>query len=166
VDNNSKAATPVNLEGVGPGFPGLPVDATIVAPLPLPVLLASPLPVPVQIQGVPYGVKRQAGTGGLVQTQQLVSIVPCELNVCAGYNRDPSSATQLWVQLHDAAALVLPGALPAVTFPVYGGNTPFSYAVDWAFAVGLVVAISTSELAFAAPAGNYLGFSATYRTAA
>lgn len=165
MQNNANTATPVNIEGVGPGV-ALPVDATIVAPLPLPVGIVTPLPLPVQIQGVPYGVKRQDGTGPLVQTQKVISVVPCELNVAAGYNRDPSATVQSWIQLHDAAALVLPGATPVVMFPVYGGNSPFSYAVDWEFFVGLVIAISTTETIFTAPAGNYLGFSATYRTAA
>ena len=72
MENNAKSATPVNVEGFGPGLP--PLDVTIVAPLPLPVELVTPLPVPVIIiPSTTYPVKRQAYSQGTPVVQAVLS---------------------------------------------------------------------------------------------
>lgn len=162
MDNNSRAATPVNVEGF---TPGAALDVTITAPLPLPVVIIAPLPLPVVLSPSGFPVKRQSPLSAVLVTQAVISAVPCELAIVAGYNSDPTATDLLYVQLHDASAAIAPGTVPEVVIPVYGGKTPYSYGLELDFAIGLVIALSTTELTFTAPASNWLAFSCVYRTA-
>lgn len=142
MDNNSKAATPVNL---------------------LAYLGSDPIPVIITDSGFP--ISHQASGEGTLVTQAVIAAVPCELAEVAGYNSDPAVALLHYVQLHDAAAAIAPGAVPLAWFPVYGKAT-YSLAMQLRFAAGIVIALSTTEDVFTAPASDLLGYFCVYRTAA
>lgn len=131
-----------------------------------PVVRIAPVPLDVVIvPGQPYDVERKARTANVLVTQAVVSAVPCALDQIFGYNSDPGAGI-LYVQLHDKAVAVVLGDAPFVIIPVpSGGKVPYSLAAETIFAVGLVVAISTTELTFTPPAANYLNFNVNYRTA-
>lgn len=141
MDNNSKAATPVNLEAYE-GTDPIPVTD---APPDLPVT-------------------HQRLSGGVLVTQAVIAAVPCELEAVVGYNSDPTVSDLLYVQLHNAAVAIAPGAVPAVVIPV-GGTLPYSLAMELRFSAGIVIALSTTELTFTAPASPWLAYSAIYRAA-
>jgi hypothetical protein len=163
LENNSKTATPVNVAGFAPGAG---VDATIVAPLPLPVAVVGPDPLPVILPTPTYSVKQQFLTGASLQGVVVLSAVPCELDIIAGYNSEPTAATLMWILLFNSATLIIAGAVPQIAIPVYGGKTPFSYGVPIEFVTGLCLAFSTTEGLYTEPASQYLAFSAIWRTAA
>jgi hypothetical protein len=156
MDNNAKTATPVNLEGIGPGMPPLDVNATIVAPLPLPVRIY-PLPV--------YSVDGQEFSGGTLIVQQQVCAEPCKLIVIAGMNADPTAGNLLFVQLHNVIGVIPPGRVPEVVVAVYGGYTPYSFGVGLVFDTGLAIGLSSTLGTFTASATPYLTFSSTFLTA-
>jgi hypothetical protein len=165
MENNSKAATPVNIEGVAPDL-SLPVtivaDAGIDGPeLPIGFGIGTHLSLPVTTGD--YPTRGQLLSGAVVlRDQEVVFPGACELEVVAGYNSEPTATQLLWVQLFDSALLVLPGEPALVTIPVYGGKTPFSFALPVKFATGLVIAISADEASYA-DAGTWLSFTAIYR---
>lgn len=141
MDNNSKAATPVNL---------------------IAYLGSDPIPVIITDSGFP--VSHQATSEGTLVTQAVISAVPCELADVAGFNGDPAVAIAHFVQLHDAAAAIAPGDTPLAVFPVYGMAT-YSMGVNLRFAAGIVIALSTTADVFTAPASDLLGYFCVYRTA-
>jgi hypothetical protein len=157
MNDNSKVATPVNLAGMSPGFPALPVDATIVAPLPLPVLPVGPT----------YNTKQQFITGGAFQTAILLSAVACELQVIAGYSNEPTPNRLLWLQLFDLNVLPTTGVTnPQVIIPVYGLSAPFSFGMQLEFFDGLAVGLSLTETVYTRTDPDaWLAFSAIWKIA-
>lgn len=157
MNDNSKVATPVNLAGVSPGFPALPVDATIVAPLPLPVLPLRPT----------YNTKQQFNAGGSFQTSIVLSAVPCELDVIAGYSSEPTPGRLLYLQLFDRDTLPVTGVTnPQVIIPVYGQRAIFSYGLQLEFTIGLAVGLSLSETVYdRTDPDAWLAFSSIWRIA-
>lgn len=158
MDNNSTAATPVNVVG-GSGSGGA-VEVEITAPLPLPIFIdAISLPVPVTTTPA-FPNKRQIIGGAFPAEQVVVSAVACELQTLTGYNSDSDTETELFVQLHEAGAVPLaPGAIPLVIIPVKGRQT-FSLSQNLEFPE-LVLAISTTEFTFTG-AGDVMVYQATF----
>lgn len=154
--NNSQLATPVNLQGTGPG--GTPVQVEITDPLPLPVSIV--LPTTLTVWTDTFVVESQGGTGGspgLVGGQVLSGVGPVKLRSLTGYCSDPTEAAQYWVQLHDAAAAPLAlGANPKIIVPLRGGYQAFSFVQGVRFDNGIVVALSTTEATFTAAATPWL----------
>jgi hypothetical protein len=144
MDNNSTAATPVNIMGSDPGSP---VAVTIDGPLPLPVTSTD------------FSEKHQVLGGAVPVVQVVVSTEPCELRTLTGYNSNADTTLELYVQLHEAGAAIAPGAVPAVVIPVKGRQT-FSLSQDLEFA-HLVLAISTTEFTFTAAAASMV-YQVTY----
>lgn len=146
VENNSQLATPVNLQGTGPG--GTPVQVTLDGPLPVPVAVDT------------FTVESQGGTGGspaLVGGQVLSGVGPVKLRSLTGYCSDPDEDAQYFVQLHDAAAAPLaPGANPLIVIPLRGGFQVFSIVQGVRFTDGIVVALSTTAGVFTAAASPWL----------
>jgi hypothetical protein len=132
-----------------------PPVTQIIAPLPLPVVLRD---------STTYTVIVRAKSGAALVSQATLFANDCLLDVVGGYNSDPTASDLLYVQLHDAAAAIAPGAVPAVVIPVYGGKTPYSFAIETIFLNGLVIALSTTELTFTAAASPWLAYNVNYRT--
>ena len=145
MENNSQLATPVNIQGTGPG--GTPIEVAI-----------EPLPLPVEISSQ-FSVRSQGASGGspALVDGVVLSAFPCELRSLTGYCSDPNPAAQYWLQLHDAAAAPLaPGANPLVIVPLRGGYQAFSYVQPIRTFDGLVLALSVSEYVFAPAASPWL----------
>lgn len=111
----------------------------------------------------PYIQQRENRTTDAPVTQDLIFDLDCRLEIIGGYNGDPVSTNLLYLQLHDSNAAIAPGHAPVVVLPVYGGSV-YSYGIEQHFANGLVVALSTTEYTFTAPAADYLNYAAVVRT--
>lgn len=107
-------------------------------------------------------------SGGTLITQVLLT--PAGVATAAyiigvtGYNSHPTDT--LYVQIHDtsAAAIVL-GAVPEIIIPVPGNKIAFSYGLQHLLSDGFLIAISTTELTFTAPAAAYLHTTVRLQTA-
>lgn len=186
---NSNLATPVAfVEGPDP-TPTIPVNATIVAPLPLPVTAPDPLPV-VETGAALAALVLLAGTvsGTVVQVRPIIPGYPNELHYSSGANyitqhkvtpNVPTSTyvvgitgfnshptDMLFVQVHDVSgATILDGATPVISIPVPGNFVGFSYGLQHLLAQGFLIAISTTALVFTAPAADYLSCVVRVQTA-
>lgn len=145
MENNSQLATPVNLQGTGPG--GTPIDV-VVTPNPLPVTTLIP----------PY-TQAFDRYGGAPKAESVIA-GPCELRAVTGYVDAGAADVPLFIQLHELDALpVAGGAVPKVVIPVLRGGT-YSLVQALRFAPGLTIALSTTDWTYTA-AGAFLCWQAT-----
>jgi hypothetical protein len=105
---------------------------------------------------IPSAPSHQAWSAGVLVDQAQVYTAACKLDVISGYN---ANASQLFVQLHDKDTALVLGDVPKVVIPVPGNRASFSLAAAFAFATGLSVGISSTELTFTS-AGNFLSYEA------
>ena len=186
---NNTVATPVVLvDGPNPP-PAIPVNATIVAPLPLPV--TAPVALPVEETGLALAaLVALAGTvsGDVVQVKPIIPGYPNTLHYSSlgayitqakvtpnvptstyvvgvtGFNAHASAT--LFVQIHDvSAATIADGAVPAIVIPVPGNFSAFSYGLSHLLSAGFLIAISTTALTFTAPVGDWLSCVVRVQTA-
>lgn len=121
-------------------------------------------PIPFSVVVVPdvdFTRKRRALSNGLV-TQQLVNDTECLLTLVGGYNSDVAPGSTSYVQLHDTNVPLVGGEIPIVIIPVSGGKISYSYGIETLFSIGIVIAMSTTELTFTAPASDLLFFNMIY----
>ncbi len=109
-------------------------------------------------------ITRAAGSGGFVPSvggtttqvpagarsvadQIVVSAVPCTINDLIFYHRNAASR---FFQIHDASALLSGGEVPLYQIQVDAQPVLLSYTTQTPLAVGLVIAVSTTEDTFTA----------------